>query len=58
MIWTDDQWLRMEDGSNPAKEEVPESALPEAPMPKIPELDEYLLNGSCTLPGTAGGRLI
>lgn len=56
MIWTDDQWLRMEDGSNPAKEEVPESALPEAPMPKIPEFDEYLLNGSCTLPGTVGGR--
>ena len=46
----------MADGSNLAKEEVPESALPEAPMRKIPEFDEYLLNGSCTLPGTVGGR--
>ncbi len=41
MIRTDDQWLRMADGSNLAKEEVPESALPEAPMRKIPEFDDF-----------------
>jgi xylan 1,4-beta-xylosidase len=41
MMWTDDSWLRMEDGSNLAKIEVPESSLKECPMPKIPDFDDF-----------------
>jgi xylan 1,4-beta-xylosidase len=41
MMWTDDNWLRMEDGSNLAKIEVPESSLKECPMPKIPDFDDF-----------------
>lgn len=41
MIWTEDGWLRMEDGSNLAKVEVPESNLPECIMEKIPDFDDF-----------------
>ena len=41
MRWTKDGWLRMADGSNLAKIEVPESSLPEAPMPKLPDFDDF-----------------
>ena len=46
MMWTEDGWLRMADGSNLAKIEVPESSLPEVPMQKIPDFDffEYLVD--------------
>ena len=33
MEWTDDQWLRMADGSNLAKAETPEPDLPVSPVP-------------------------
>lgn len=41
MMWTDDGWLRMADGSNLAKQEVPESSLPEAPVMRIPDFDDF-----------------
>ncbi len=41
MEWTKDGWLHMADGSNLAKTEVPESSLPECPMPKIPDMDDF-----------------
>lgn len=41
MKWTEDGWLRMADGSNLAKELVEESSLPEVPMPKLPEFDDF-----------------
>lgn len=41
MKWTEDGWLRMADGSNLAKTEVPESSLPEAPIEKIPDFDDF-----------------
>ncbi len=41
MKWTEDGWLRMEDGSNLAKMEVPESKLPVCEMPKSPSLDDF-----------------
>ena len=41
MCWTDDNWLRMADGSNLAKMEVPESSLPECPLPKVPDMDDF-----------------
>lgn len=41
MMWTADGWLRMADGGNIAKEEVEESALPETPMPCLPEFDDF-----------------
>lgn len=41
MEWTADGWLRMADGSNLAKIEVPESLLEEIPMPKIPDFDDF-----------------
>ncbi len=41
MVWTEDQWLRMADGSNLAKIEVPESSLPECPMPQLPAFDDF-----------------
>lgn len=41
MCWTPDGWLRMADGSNLAKLEVPESSLPETLLPKIPDFDGF-----------------
>lgn len=41
MIWTEDGWLRMEDGSNLAKIEVLESALEAYSVESIPELDDF-----------------
>ncbi len=41
MKWTEDGWLRMADGSNLAKMEVEEAALPEALMPQIPDFDDF-----------------
>ncbi len=41
MMWTDDGWLRMADGSNLAKTEVPEPDLPEAPVQLLPEHDDF-----------------
>lgn len=41
MKWTEDGWLRMADGSNLAKMEVPETSLPEVPMKKIPDFDDF-----------------
>lgn len=41
MTWTDDDWLRMEDGTNLAKEYVTESQLPEYPVKKLPTLDDF-----------------
>ena len=41
MKWTEDNWLRMADGSNLAKLEVAESNLPEVLMPKIPDYDDF-----------------
>lgn len=41
MVWTNDHWLRMADGSNIAKIEVEESALPETILSKIPDLDDF-----------------
>lgn len=41
MIWTDDGWLRMADGSNLAKEYFEESRLPEYPVPQIPDFDDF-----------------
>ena len=41
MKWTEDGWLRMADGSNLAKMEVPESLLPEVPMSRTPAFDDF-----------------
>lgn len=41
MIWTDDGWLRMADGSNLAKEFIEESKLPEYKLPQIPIFDDF-----------------
>lgn len=41
MIWTDDGWLRMADGSNFAKEYIEESKLPEYKLPQIPSFDDF-----------------
>ena len=41
MMWTEDNWLRMADGSNLAKIEVEESSLPEYPVSKIPDFDDF-----------------
>lgn len=41
MKWTEDGWLRMADGSNLAKIEVPEPSLPEVPMKKTPNFDDF-----------------
>jgi xylan 1,4-beta-xylosidase len=41
MKWTEDGWLRMADGGNLAKSEVPEPDLPVTPMPEIPERDDF-----------------
>lgn len=41
MMWTEDGWLRMADGSNLAKMEVPESHLPEVPLQMPPAFDDF-----------------
>lgn len=41
MMWTEDGWLRMADGSNLAKEYVEESRLPEHPVEQIPSFDDF-----------------
>lgn len=41
MKWTDDGWLVMADGSNLAKDEVPEPDLPDAPLPVEPETCDF-----------------
>lgn len=41
MKWTEDGWLRMADGSNMAKLEVPESSLEEYPVKKAPSFDDF-----------------
>lgn len=41
MKWTADGWLRMEDGSNLAKQFVQESSLQEIPVKKIPKMDDF-----------------
>ena len=41
MIWTDDGWLRMADGSNLAKEFIEESKLPEYKLPQIPSFYDF-----------------
>lgn len=41
MMWTEDGWLRMADGGNLAKMEVPEPALPDVPMPQSPDFDGF-----------------
>ena len=41
MMWTEDGWLRMADGSNLAKMEVPESNLPEVPLQMPPAFDDF-----------------
>lgn len=41
MMWTEDGWLRMADGSNLAKTETPESSLPRCIMPEIPQFDDF-----------------
>ena len=41
MKWTEDGWLRMADGSNLAKIDVEEPALPETLMPQIPDFDDF-----------------
>lgn len=41
MKWTKDDWLRAYDDDNLAKEYTEESQLPEVPMPKIPDFDDF-----------------
>lgn len=41
MTWTPDGWLRMADGSNLAKEYVPEPTLPTHPLPQPPAVDDF-----------------
>ena len=41
MMWTEDGWLRMADGTNLAKIEVPESSLPEWKGKEIPDFDDF-----------------
>lgn len=41
MKWTDDGWLRMDDGANLAKEYVDKSKLPEYKVPQIPDFDDF-----------------
>lgn len=42
MVWTDDGWLRMADGSRLAKLIVPDSALPNAPVQPLPSDDHFV----------------
>lgn len=41
MVWTKDGWLHMADGSNLAKEEVPDSMIQEHPLPVMPVYDDF-----------------
>lgn len=41
MNWTEDGWLRMEDGTNIAKEYCEESKLPAYPVAQIPDFDDF-----------------
>lgn len=41
MMWTRDGWLRMADGGNLAKTEVPEPSLPECPLAQTPDFDDF-----------------
>lgn len=41
MVWTEDGWLRMADGSNLAKVEVLEPDLPEVKQPQLPAFDDF-----------------
>lgn len=41
MYWTEDGWLRLAGGGNLARETCPESALPQWPVPPIPETDFF-----------------
>ena len=41
MKWTEDDWLRMADGSNLAKEYFEPSKLPEVPVKQIPDFDDF-----------------
>lgn len=41
MMWTEDKWLRMEDGSNLVKMETPESSHTETPVGRIPDRDDF-----------------
>lgn len=41
MMWTEDGWLRMADGSNLAKAEVLEPRLPEVKQPQLPAFDDF-----------------
>ncbi|MFI3213092.1 MAG: glycoside hydrolase family 43 protein [Eubacteriales bacterium] len=41
MMWTEDGWLRMKDGSDFAKMEVEESRLEPCEMPSIPNHDDF-----------------
>lgn len=41
MLWTNDGWLRMQDGSNLAKIEVPEAYLQEHNFEEIPNYDDF-----------------
>ncbi len=41
MMWTRDGWLRMADGGNLAKTEVPKPSLPECPLAQTPDFDDF-----------------
>ena len=41
MVWTEDGWLRMADGTNLAKAETPEPRLPACPLPGLPAFDDF-----------------
>ena len=41
MKWTEDGWLRMENGGNMAQEFVEESKLPGYPVKKLPQRDDF-----------------
>lgn len=41
MLWTEDGWLRMADGTNLAKASVPEASLPEVPVSKLLDKDDF-----------------
>ncbi len=41
MTWTEDGWLRMADGGNLAKTEVPKPSLPECPLAQAPDFDDF-----------------
>lgn len=41
MCWTREGWLRMADGGNMAKTQVPETGLTPVPMPRIPDFDDF-----------------